>query len=141
MFGSFPACLRNGVPSSNQFFCPRHANAEHNSSSSSVRHGAGNVGADGTAEPHVNRVHFSTESLRFEHGRGDAKSFTHHFSPLRGEMGCKTVQLNRVNCNAGNSRIHWRSLVILVLRGCGVVATHQLPKGSCRTTFRNSRII
>jgi hypothetical protein len=64
MFGSCPDCLRNGVPIGDEFFCPRHANVEHNSSSNSARHGAGNVGADGTPEPPFSRVHFSTKSPR-----------------------------------------------------------------------------
>jgi hypothetical protein len=61
MFGSFLAYLRNGVPIGDEFLFPRHAIVEH-SSSNSVRHGAGNVGADGTPEPPFSRVHFSAKS-------------------------------------------------------------------------------
>ena len=97
------------------------------------RHGAGNVEDDGTPEPPFSRAHFSTKSpAQLTGRRRDARAVETaypHLPPLRGEMGCKTMQLNRVDCNVGNSPIDRKNASDSCFCGCGVVATHQLPNG------------
>ena len=94
------------------------------------RQGAGKVGATAAPEPPFSRVRFSTNSPALTtSSNSDTRAIKTAYSPLRGEMGCKTMQLNRVDCNVGNSPIDRKNASDSCFCGCGVVATHQLPKG------------
>ena len=53
---------------------------------------------------------------------------TTHFYPLRGEMTFKTCNSMMYIAMVRNTEYTVKTLLVLVFRGCGVVATHQLPK-------------
>ena len=62
--GEYPGPSQHFRPSAMVVDASFFVRAAHNCGDNNKRHGAGNVGADGTTEPPFSRVHFSTKSLK-----------------------------------------------------------------------------
>ena len=83
-----------------------------------------------------NSSHRESQPMMLRLGYPNAPDY-HYLSPLvatSGRNGVKSLQSVEVVCNAGFWGIHSKMSSISVFRGCGVVATHQLPKGSRYTS-------